>query len=55
MFFDGEYLMGHEVLSQKLNSGATSLNLESLNSGVYTYRISKGNVPVKTDKFIKIK
>lgn len=44
--------LGQVVLSQKLATAATTLSLESLNSGIYFYKID-GNLITKTGRIIK--
>ena len=45
-------VVGKKVMSQKLNENETKVDLNSLNSGTYLYRIMQSGVLLKADKLI---
>lgn len=51
-FFEMYSLLGEKVIATKLSSGIQSLDMTELPRGIYSYRISKEDVPVKRGKLV---
>jgi hypothetical protein len=45
-------VVGKKVMNQKLNENETKVDLSSLNSGTYLYKIIQDGLILKVDKFI---